>query len=738
MGKLDEYRQKRREDATNEPFGEEPSGTSGSEAGTFVVHLHDASHRHWDVRLEIEGVLASFAVPRGPSLDPEAKHLAMRTEDHPAEYLDFEDVVPPGQYGAGPMIVWDRGWVEYLEGPAEEEIARGKLHVRLHGHKLRGAWALVRLKKSSRDEWLFFKKADEHASATRDLVAELPRSVLSGLTVDELEARDAIAEQLVTRAREMGGRALGPSEERELVRPTTNPLAAPAPKAKPRTSSAATYDAELDGVRVLAARDGDAIALLAFQANGTAEPIEAFYPDVVRALRALPAPRVTFDATLVAFDGSGQPSLPRLADRAGRMRRALEEGTLAAARVASATPVALVVTDLVRMGDRDLRACRIEERRALVETLLPAPGVVRAAPVLAGDLETVRASCAALGVAAVVGKPAGSAYGEGWVLHPTGLSMRPRAAIDHGAEDARGALRRVTVTNAAKVFWPDEKITKGELCDYYGAVAETLLPYLEARPIILVRYPDGIAGKSFFQWNVPAGMPPWVRTLEFSADPSEGGAKRRGFLVDDASTLLYVANLGNIPIHVLGCRAPDLAKADWFTLDFDVKQSELRHAVTLARTLRAVLGEVGLVGYPKTSGQSGLHVLCPLGAGHGWDTARALAELLGRLLVERHPDIATMERVVGKRGARVYVDTGQTGPSRAIVSPYSVRAVPGATVSTPLGWDEVAPDLDPRAYTLRTVPDRLAARGDPMAPLLREAPDVVSAVSRLAALLGRA
>lgn len=737
MGKLDEYRRKRREEATNEPFGDEPRSESAETSGTFVVHLHDASHRHWDVRLEVSGVLASFAVPRGPSLDPEAKHLAMKTEDHPAEYLDFEDVIPEGQYGAGPMIVWDRGWVEYLEGPPEEEIARGKLHVRLHGHKLRGAWALVRLKKSAKDEWLFFKKADEHASASRDLVAELPRSVLSGLTVEELARREAIGDALEARARALGGRALQPGEENELVRPAASPLASPAAKASPRTRPAATFDAELDGVRVLAAREGDAVSLTAFRASGAPEPIEAFYPDVVRALRALPTPRVTFDARLVAFDASGHPSLPRLADRAARMRRALEEGTLAAVRLASAMPVALVATDLVRIGEHDLRPCAIEGRRALLEALLPGPGVVRPAPALTGELASVRATCAALGVDAVIGKPAGSAYGEGWIVHPTGVSSSPRPAIEHGAGDARTALRRVTVTNAAKVFWPDEGITKGELCDYYAAVADTLLPYLAARPIILVRYPDGIAGKSFFQWNVPAGMPPWVRTLEFS-DASEGGARRRGFLVDDASTLLYVANLGNIPIHVLGCRAPDLAKADWFTLDFDVKQSELRHAVTLARTLRALLDEVGLVGFPKTSGQTGLHVLCPLGAGHGWDTARALAELLGRLLVERHPEIATMERVVGKRGAKVYVDTGQTGPSRAIVSPYSVRAVRGATVSTPLTWDEVASGLDPRAFTLRTVPDRLAALGDPMAPLLREAPDVVSAVGRLAGLLGRA
>src|SRR5262245_35978712 len=147
--KLGRYREKRRAEATNEPFGGEApqASNAGTLAGAFVVHLHDATRRHYDLRLEIGGVLASFAVPRGPSLDPADKHLAVKTEDHPIEYLEFEDVIPEKQYGAGPMIAWDRGTVEYLEGPAEEEIARGKLDLHLRGMKLRGRFAIVKLKK---------------------------------------------------------------------------------------------------------------------------------------------------------------------------------------------------------------------------------------------------------------------------------------------------------------------------------------------------------------------------------------------------------------------------------------------------------------------------------------------------------------------------------------------------------------------------------------------------------------
>ena len=192
-----------------------------------------------------------------------------------------------------------------------------------------------------------------------------------------------------------------------------------------------------------------------------------------------------------------------------------------------------------------------------------------------------------------------------------------------------------------------------------------------------------------------------------------------------------------MPVHIHACRVPDLSLADFFTVDFDVKQSELRHAITLAKTLRELLDEIGLPGFPKTSGQSGLHVLVPLGKGQTFDTACALADLLGTLLVQRHSDIATMERVVKRRGPKVYVDTGQTGPTRAIVAPYSVRAVAGARVSTPLMWDEVTPQLDPARFTMTTVPPRLAKEGDPMRGMLGVQPDVAAAVAKLGELVTR-
>jgi bifunctional non-homologous end joining protein LigD len=278
------------------------------------------------------------------------------------------------------------------------------------------------------------------------------------------------------------------------------------------------------------------------------------------------------------------------------------------------------------------------------------------------------------------------------------------------------------------VLWPGEGITKADLVGYYQAIAPAMLPYLRDRPVMLVRYPDGIAGKSFYQWNVPLGTPAWIRTHRLVGDD---GKTEEVFVIDDARSLAHVANLAAIPLHVLAARVSSPGDCDFLTLDFDVKGASLREGVILAQTLRGLLDGIGMAGFPKTSGQSGLHVFVPLGPGVSYTTARALADLFGRLLCEAHPGIATMERRIDRRGPRVYVDTGQTGPSRTIVAPWAVRAKPGARVSTPLAWEEVVPELDPGAFTMRTAPARFEARGDPMAGLLAARPDVGAAVARL-------
>ena len=295
--------------------------------------------------------------------------------------------------------------------------------------------------------------------------------------------------------------------------------------------------------------------------------------------------------------------------------------------------------------------------------------------------------------------------------------------------------REVAISNPEKVFWPAEGHTKGDLIAYYRDVAPRILPFLRDRPVVLTRYPDGIGGKHFFQKDAPDFAPDWIRT---EIVWSEGAAREISyFIVNDLPSLLYLVNLATIPLHVWASRVPDLDRPDWCVLDLDPKQAPFDDVIALALETGRLCREIGLPAYVKTSGSTGLHILVPLGGLLDHDRARTLGELLARVVQSRRPQISTLVRDPAKREGKVYLDYVQNGHGRLLVAPYSVRARPGAPVSTPLRWEEVGPDLDPRAFTITTVPSRLERLGDdPMGPVLEQMPDLAAALERLRDLLG--
>jgi bifunctional non-homologous end joining protein LigD len=275
------------------------------------------------------------------------------------------------------------------------------------------------------------------------------------------------------------------------------------------------------------------------------------------------------------------------------------------------------------------------------------------------------------------------------------------------------------LTNLDKVFWPEEGYTKGDLVDYYRAIAPWMLPYLRDRPLVLDRYPDGIAGKSFFQKNAPGSD----RSVDY-------------FLCATTEELLRLVNMGAIPFHIQASRVPDLDRPDWSIVDLDPKGASFAWVVRIAREVHAICEEIGLPSYVKTSGGSGLHILLPLGGQCDHDQSRQLAEVLARILTDRLPDIATTARSIPARQGRVYVDALQNGRGKLLAAPFTARPRPGATVSMPLDWSEVGPRLDPGRFTIRTAPARMQRRGeDPLIPVLTEKPDLMGALGSLAKLL---
>lgn len=848
---LEAYRRKRDPERTPEPFGGRPPGGPP----IFVVQKHWARRLHYDLRLEMDGVLKSWAVPHGPSSRPEEKRLAVHVEDHPVEYGNFEGVIPEGNYGAGSVIVWDHGAYRLVkEGDPLDWLARGKLELELMGHKLRGRWTLVRMSKSEKD-WLLLKKAD--AAASEDEVIErYPQSVISGLTVEEM--RDVPAKIEAIRAHLAARKA-----PRHEVTAKTQPFMLATLDTRPFSHKDWVFEIKYDGVRVLAERRGETVALYGRNGQSFAER----YPDLVADLRALAIDQFVIDGEIVALDERGKPSFGRLQARMGLTKpRDIE-------RAMSQVPVVGYFFDCLALLGHDLRRLPLLQRKESLRMFVPLLGPVRYGDHVSVEGEAFYEAASEQRLEGILAKKAASAYGGGrsrdwikikcqirqdfviggytvpqgtrgyfgalhiglydggrlayvskvgtgfddkslkqiweklqpivrestpfdvrapagrghtWVepklvcevrfiewtsdggtRHPVFVRLRPdlrpedcrrdvaaesvtiepvSAAVEPEEEATQPetggkrqaseqAARNVKITNAAKIFWPAEGYTKGDLIAYYEAVAPLLVPYLTDRPLVLTRYPDGIEGKSFFQKDAPAFVPAWVRTERIYSKDAERDIDY--FIVNDATTLTYVVNLGTIPLHLWASRLGSLDRPNWLVLDLDPKGAPFSDVVTVARELHDILEELRLPNYVKTSGSTGLHLLVPLGAEYSYEETRNFARLLALLAVGAAPEVATLARPVHTRGGKVYIDFVQNGHGRTIVAPFSARPLPGATVSCPLRWEEVSSRLDPATFTIKTVPERFKKVRDPLLPVLMGSVDMAGAITRIEKRLAR-
>jgi bifunctional non-homologous end joining protein LigD len=771
-------------------------------------------------------------VPKGPSVNPDDKRLAVLVEDHPLEYADFEGLIPEGNYGAGAVIVWDRGeWVA-LEDPVAG-MAKGKLLFDLRGYKLRGRWTLVKIKKAER-EWLLIKERDAHV---RDPGTDFPEySVLSGLTVEELKVGHDRAAGVRERIRALGAPVADVARDGGQLM-----LAETSAEAFDRDGW--LFEIKYDGYRMLAEGGAGEARLLSRNGND----FTASFPELARALRALPFGQTLFDGEVVAHDAAGLPSFQRLQKRA-RLTRGPD-----VRRAAVELPATLYVFDILRFEQWDLRSLPLVDRKAIARELLPPVGPLRYADHVEGVGRAFFDQAVRLGLEGIVAKradapyragrsshwqkiradktddfvvagytaPRGSRegfgalhvawYGEDGLVYagrvgtgfrpedlpavrdtleglsretpacrnapagqehrwtePTlvaevrykevteeGLLRQPvfvrfrddkppqdclRRAQGNATPSAAPAVRpsrvEVVLSNLDKVFWPDEGYTKGDLIAFYRTVAPWMLPYLEDRPLVMTRYPDGIGGKSFFQKDAPVFAPDWIRTEVVYSDDAE--REIRYFVADDADALAYVANLGTIPLHVWASRIATLEQPDWAIIDLDPKEAPFADVITVAQAARGLCDAIGFPCYVKTSGSSGLHVLLPVGRRCTHDQARQIAEVLARVLARQLPEIATIRRLPTQREGKVYLDYLQNGRGKLLVAPFSVRPLPGAPVSTPLEWDEVTPDLDIRRFTIRTVPERLAAGGrDPLRDVLHVQPDLTDTLAKLHGHLNR-
>jgi bifunctional non-homologous end joining protein LigD len=284
----------------------------------------------------------------------------------------------------------------------------------------------------------------------------------------------------------------------------------------------------------------------------------------------------------------------------------------------------------------------------------------------------------------------------------------------------RSFPRDVRVTHPDKVWFPKAKLTKGDVFNFYESISPWLLSHLKDRPITVERLPDGLAKPNaprFWQKNTPDYYPDWIKRVELR---TEDGRVVRYSLINDLPALLYFVNQGAITFHTYFSRVGSLDKPDFVIFDLDPGGAKFSSVVTIAKAIRDLLKQEGAEAFPKTSGKSGLHVLTPWDHTRGgYDVARAWALQIATRVTEQLPRLATIERSIAKRRGRVYVDVMQNALGRHVVPPYVLRAVPEATVSTPLEWREVTARLNPKKFTTDAVLARLKRRKiDPLRRLI--------------------
>jgi bifunctional non-homologous end joining protein LigD len=764
VAKLGEYKRKRDPRKTPEPFS--PSRKRSLRDGpVFVVQRHDARRLHYDFRLERNGALASWAVPKGIPLEPGQRALAVHVEDHPLEYAKFEGEIPKGEYGAGLVEIWDRGTYELVD-----EKRDGGLTVRLHGERLDGVWTLVPAKLDGNPKnWLLLKKREDGAEEPRRRRKYAP--MLATLAKDVPAGNDWLFE-----VKWDGYRAIAALEggEATLTSRKGNDLTARFESvAKAIERSVKTPDCVLDGEVCALDEEGRAtfsamqqgksgtryvfIAFDVLEVEGEPlvdlplterhERLTALLDRrnrVVQLSEAFEDGQALFKAAqeqhfegIVAkkrdsryFPGKrtrdwlkikthGRQEFVIAGYTRGQGRRSGRFGSLILGywrgeELVYAGNVGTGFTD--EEIDRLLgKLKRLERKDSPFETVPKMPKVRKDAiawvePKLVAEVEFVEWTH------------------DGRLRAPSYQGLRE----DKPAEDVRReepmtneirkGKRVLKLSNLDKPFWPDEGITKGDLLAYYRAVAPALVPHLKDRPFTLKRYPDGAYGKFFFQKDAPKHMPDWIPTIELMVSTREKPRQRRKIsapLVNDELALLWMVNMGCIDLNTWYSRIDKPGRPDFVLFDLDPSDDVgFKETVEVALLVKRALDALELESVVKTSGSDGIHVLVPIARRHTYDDTREFSAIVASALARTHQGLVTTEWTRAKRRG-VLIDSNQNGEGKTIASVYSVRPREGAPVSTPLRWDEVNEKLDPRQFTMDVVQSRIDQHGDLFEPVLR-------------------
>ena len=909
---LTKYKQKRSFKNTPEPTG----GKNRDNALHFVVQKHDATNLHYDFRLEMDGVLKSWAVPKGPSMDPSIKHLAMMVEDHPYDYRTFEGIIPKGNYGAGTVIVWDEGTYEPLGNVSDDkkenekvllkQLHAGSLKFVMHGKKLKGEFALVKTSYRGENSWLLIKHRDKYATS-EDITAK-DKSVVSNKTIEQIEKtsnnfwqsnRQAngkpkksqpINNEKKNRSTETGETTT--EENADIDSLLQKAKKAPFPKSiKPMLATLTDrvfddddfiYEIKWDGYRAISYLQKGSVDIRS--RNELSFKIK--FRSIAEALKHWKINAV-IDGEIIAINDEGHADFQQL------------QGFV---KNAKAAHLVYYLFDIVWYEGKDLTSLPLIERKAILQSVLPEDqSIIRYSDHIAKEGKAFFNAALEKGLEGIIAKRADSEYAVGFrsqnwlkiknnqqveaiicgfteprnsrkyfgalilgkyfngrltyighsgsgidqkklkelyekfqplitdkcpfekkpitnmpatwlkpklvcevkfsewteekiLRHPIFMGLREdkeakneknekvvsppvkkknqkpvkknamatakkiikeEAAISQKQRNLvkRSASKKTTATNKTllsaaskeetitinkhelkftnlnKIYFPKEKITKRDVLNYYSSVAPYIMPYMKDRPQSLNRFPNGIDGMNFYQKNVEGKVADWIETHPYTSE-SDGETKQ--FLVcTDEATLMYLANLGCIEMNPWHSRIQSPDNPDWCVIDLDPDDNSYDQVVEAALTVKNLLDDINVDCYPKTSGATGMHIHSPLAAKYSYDQSRMLAELIVTIVHRDISSFTSIERSPAKRKKKIYLDFLQNRSIQTIAAPYSLRPKPGATVSTPLHWEEVKKGLTPKSFTITNTLDRIKSEGDIFKPVLGKGINLEQALKKL-------
>jgi bifunctional non-homologous end joining protein LigD len=811
-GPLARYHQKRNFSATPEPHGKR------ARRGTtlrFVIQKHAASHLHYDFRLELDGTLKSWAVPKGPSLDPHDKRLAMHVEDHPLDYADFEGTIPAGNYGAGTVIVWDNGDWEPVGDPAEG-YRKGRLKFQLHGKKLNGLWNLVRGHKDPK-AWFLIKHQDDSARPASDfnIVEAMPDSVLGGTLGKVWRSKQAGDKTKLPKRKAHSPNAspqLPTAAKKSALPLTLAPQLATLVDAVP-TGAGWIYEVKFDGYRILARIDGDDVRFFTRNGNDWTSKL----PHLVPALRKLELDDGWLDGEIVVFNEREQPSFQKL------------QNAFEANRTGS---IEYYLFDLPFANGRDLRSLPLLERRAALEKILDkAPRGIHFSTAFDVPPKKLFEHACEMHLEGLIGKRASGTYhsarsrdwiklkclqrqefviggytdpsgartgtfgslllgihdpntgklryagrvgtgftditlreltrklkslaretmpfaefsgekpsramhwvepkligevsfsewtADGHLRHPSFQGLRadkpPRSITVEKALPAKAAAKSTTKTPAGKaarsrgqaiakkaadgvvdtrvagipISHADRVVdahtgaTKLDLAHFYEQIAPVLLPHLQDRAVSLVRAPAGIDGPHFFQKHLNGNRIPFVRELDAALFPEHPPL----VTIDSVEALVACTQMNVLEFHTWNATVADMQHPDRLVFDLDPGENvQWQQIVEGTELTRALLAEIGLKSFLKTSGGKGLHIVVPIEPRYEWEVAKGFSRALVEHLAAALPSLFVAKSGPKNRVGRIFVDYLRNGLGATTVSAFSTRARPGLGVSVPLPWN---------------------------------------------------